>query len=134
MTLSLYHKQCNPSSVQHGYIQLRGAAQRSGASCLARRFAVLCHAALYVFLSLRQQLLVVVVVPGMIQIPGLFTCFVYSSFCFIWLIVLSRSPCPSPPANIAPTDVQHVTSTSTQYREGQLALHKYLLALQSIPH
>ena len=28
--------------------------------------------------------------------PGLCTCFVYSSFCFVQLIVLSRSPCTPP--------------------------------------
>ena len=33
----------------------------------------------------------------MIQIPGLCTCFVYSSFCFLQMIVLSRYPCPPPP-------------------------------------
>ena len=41
-----------------------------------------------------------VVVPGMIQVlvPGLFYVrVVHSSFCFLQLIVLSRSPCPPPP-------------------------------------
>ena len=37
------------------------------------------------------------IVPDTIQIPGLCTCFVYSSFCFLQMIVLSRSPCPPPP-------------------------------------
>ena len=59
-------------------------------------FAVLCCAALCVLLNIQQQLLVVVVVPGMIQIPGSCTCFVYSSFCFLQLVALSRSPCPPP--------------------------------------
>ena len=56
---------------------------------------------------------------------------VFSSFCFLQLIALSRSPCPPPPppANITRTAVQNVTSTSTQHRAGQLALHKHLLAL-----
>ena len=39
-----------------------------------------------------------------------------------------------PPANIARTAVQSVTSTSTQRSAGQLALHKNLLALLSIPY
>ena len=82
--------------------------------------------------SIQQQLLVVVVVPGMIQIPGLCTSFAYSSFCFLQLIVLSRSPCPPPPrAIIARTAVQNVTS-STQHSAWQLALRKNLLALLSI--
>ena len=70
--------------------------QRRAVRCRALRFAVLCRAALCVLLNIQQQLLVVVVVPGMIQIPGLCTCVVYSSFCFLQLIVLSRSPCPPP--------------------------------------
>ena len=61
-------------------------------------------------------------------------CFVYSSFCSLQLIVLSRSPCLPPRANIARTAVQNVTSTSTQRSAGQLALHKNLLALLSIPY
>ena len=130
MTL-LYHKQCTPSSVSHGYIFLSSAAQCSAVPCLALRFAVLCRAALCVLLNI-QQLLLVVVVPGMILIPGLCMCFVYSSFCFLQMIVLSRSPCAPPPANIARTTVQNVTSTSTQHSAGHLALHKHLLALLSI--
>ena len=39
---------------------------------------------------------------------------------------------PRPPANIARTAVQSVTSRSTQHSAGQLALHKHLLALLSI--
>ena len=93
----LDNKQCTPSSVQHGYIYLGSAVQRSAVPCLALCFAVLRRAALYVLLNIRQKLPVVVVVPGMIQIPGLCTCFVYSSFCFLQVIVLSRSPCPPPP-------------------------------------
>ena len=53
----------------------------------------------------------------------------YSPFCFLQLIVLSRSPCPPPRANIARTAVQNVTSTSTKHSAGQLALYKHLLAL-----
>ena len=51
---------------------------------LALFFAVLRRAALCVLLIIQQQLLliVVVVVPGTIQIPGLCTCCVYSSFSF----------------------------------------------------
>ena len=110
----------------------RSAAQRSAAPCLALRFAVLRRAALWVLFNIRQQLLVVVVEPGMIQIPGSCTCFVYSSFCFLQMIVLSRSRCaPPPPANIARTAVQNVTS-SIQHSPGQLALHKHLLTLLSI--
>ena len=56
-----------------------------------------------------------------------------SYFCFLQLIVLSRSPCPPPlSANSSRTAVQNVTSTSTQHSAGQLALHKHLLALLSI--
>ena len=103
MTL-LDHKQCTPSSVQHGYISLSSAAQRSAVPCLALRFARLCRAALCVLLNIRQQflLLLVVEVPGKVQIQILYqvyvrTCFVYSSFCFLQMIVLSRSPCAPPP-------------------------------------
>ena len=80
------------SSARLYIAQQRSAAQRSAVPCLALRFAVLC-----VLLNIQQQLLVVVVVPGMVQIPGLCTCFVYSSFCFFQMIVLSRSPCAPPP-------------------------------------
>ena len=124
-------------------------AQRSVVPCLALRFAVLCRAALYVLLIIQQQLLLVVAVPGMVQIPGLCTCFVYSCFCFLLQInALSRSPCPLPrrknlcgeliklcffhppeeekKKKIARFAVQNVTSTSTQHSAGQLALHKHL--------
>ena len=107
MTLLLDHKQCTPS-VQLGHMKLGSAAQRSAVPCLALRFAVLCRAALCVLLTIQQQLLVVVV-PGMIQIPVLCACLVYSSFCFLQFIVLSRSPCPHAPfflSNIARTAVQ----------------------------
>ena len=129
------------------------AQQRSAVPCFALLFAVLRRAALCVLLNMRQQLLVVIVVPGMIQIPGLCTCFAYSSFCFLQMIVryrfmyvlcvlvfmlspddcsLSVPMCPPPSANMVRTAVQNVTSTSTQHRAGQLALHKHLLALLSI--
>ena len=83
------------SSARLYIAQQRSAAQRSAVPCLALRFAVLCRASLCVLLNIRQQLLVVVV-PGMMQIPGLCTCFVYSYFCFLQLIVLSV-PMPPPP-------------------------------------
>ena len=73
MTLLLDH---NASPAQFSSATYSSAAQRSGVPCLALRFAVLCRAALCVLLNIQQQLLVVVVVPGMIQIPGLCTCFV----------------------------------------------------------
>ena len=60
--------------------------------------------------------------------------FVYSSLCFLQLIVLSRSPPTPPPANIARTAVQNVASTSTRHSAGQLALRKHLLVLLSIPY
>ena len=97
--------------------------------CLAIRFAVLCCAALRVFLNVQQQLLVVVV-PGMIHTH---TRFMYV-FCVL-VFLLSSVDCPSsvpmspPPANIARTAVQNATSTSTQHSAGQLALHKHFLAL-----
>ena len=73
MTLLLDHKQCTASSVQHGYIKLSSAAHRSEVSCLALRFAVLRRAALSVHLKIRKKLIVVIVVPGVTQIPGLRT-------------------------------------------------------------
>ena len=120
------------SSARLFIAQQRRAAQSSAVRCRALPFVLQC--CVYVLLNIRQQLLVVVaVVSGMIEIRGSCTCFVYSSFCFLQLIVLSRSPCPPPPTNIARTAVQNVTSTSTQHSAGQLALHKHLLALLSIP-
>ena len=71
-------------------------------------------------------------VPGIMRstryhVPVLYVR-VYSSFCS-HLIILSRiSPCFFP-ANYTLTADQNVTSTSTQYNAGQLALHKRLLAL-----
>ena len=52
-------------------------------------------------------------------------------FCVL-VFLLSSVDCPlsvpmsPPPANIARTAVQNVTSTSTQHSAGQLALHKHL--------
>ena len=75
--------------------------QRSAAQCGAVPCPLFCgtvsYGAVRSFEHIRQQLLVVVVIPGMIQIPGLCTCFVYSSFCFLQMIVRSRSPCAPPP-------------------------------------
>ena len=72
----------------------------------------------------------------MIQIPGLCTMYV---FCVLILLLSSVDcplsvPMPPIPASIARTAVQNVTSTSTQHSARQLALHKHLLALLSIPY
>ena len=66
------------------------------------------------------------------------TRFMYVFFVLVFLLssddcLLSVPTCPPPPpANIARTAVQNVTSTSTQHSARQLALHKHLLALLSI--
>ena len=62
MTLLLDHKQCTPSSVQHGYISLSSAARCDAVPCPSFCSAVWCGAV--VLLNIRQQLLVVVVVGG----------------------------------------------------------------------
>ncbi len=126
--MHIYRSRCLRSA------QLYVAQQRSEAPCGAVRCgavpcpsfcgAVSCGA-------VRSFEHTTVAVPRMIKVPALCTCCVLV-FCFLQLIVLSRSPCFRPPANVTRTAVQNVTSTSTQHSAGQLALHKHLLALLSI--
>ena len=59
----------------------------------------------------------------------------YSSFCFLQLIVLFRSPCPPPtppPANITRTAVQNVTSTSTAQRRANSSAQAPLGIINSL--
>ena len=95
---------------------------------------MLCHAALC-FRSNIQQYQVWCEVPGT---RYRYVRAVYSSLCFLHLIVLSRSPCPPPPANYTRTADQNVTSpTSTQHsaqhnrvtRSSQAALWHYQFAI-----
>ena len=67
-----------------------------------------------------------VVVPGMVQVPGLCT------RCVLVFLLSSVDcplsvPMPPPrPANSTRTAVQNVTPTSTQHSAGQLAMYKHL--------
>ena len=101
------------------------AAQRGAVPCPSFCGAVSCGAVRYFEHK--------AVVPGMIRVPGTVVYVLCTRlFCFLLLIVLSRSPRFRPPANITRTAVQNVISKSTQHSAGQLALHKHLTLALSI--
>ena len=75
--------------------QQRSAAQGGAVPCPSFCVAVPCGAVRF----FEHTAAAVVVAVGMIQVPGSCTC-LYSSFCYLRLIVLSRSSCPRPPPQI----------------------------------
>ena len=85
---------------------------------------------------------------AVIQIPGVCTFFVYSSFCFLQLIVLSRSTCPPPPSkyrtyycgserDINKHTTQHKAISPAQAPLGIISIrysHQTITGLFFLPH